>query len=304
LEKLFYATRFYATLGLAGGMTGIVVRPVRGFEPRVLEPRDAGGRDMKLSGKVAVITGAARGIGRACAERFLNDGVRVVISDIDGDGLARTTAELARPGELRAIPADVTKRADIDRLVAAAATDFGRLDIMVNNAGVARNQDLLEISEKEFDDVIAVNLKGAFFGVQAAAKQMIAQGGGGVIINMSSVNALLAIPSLATYAISKGGMKQLTSVAAVALAPHRIRVVAVGPGTILTEMVATAIFSSDDARRSVLSRTPAGRCGEPSEVASVVAFLASDDASYITGQTIYPDGGRLILNYTVPVGEE
>jgi glucose 1-dehydrogenase len=299
LEKRFYATRFYATLGLAGGMTGIVVRPVRGFEPR-----DAGGRDMKLSGKVAVITGAARGIGRACAERFLNDGVKVVISDIDGDGLARTAAELARPGELRAIPADVTKRADIDRLVAAAATDFGRLDIMVNNAGVARNQDLLEISEKDFDDVIAVNLKGAFFGVQAAAKQMIAQGGGGVIINMSSVNALLAIPSLATYAISKGGMKQLTSVAAVALAPHRIRVVAVGPGTILTEMVATAIFSSDDARRSVLSRTPAGRCGEPSEVASVVAFLASDDASYITGQTIYPDGGRLILNYTVPVGEE
>ena len=259
---------------------------------------------MKLSGKVAVITGAARGIGRACAERFLNDGVRVVISDIDGDALARTAAELARPGELRAIPADVTKRADIDRLVAAAAADFGRLDVMVNNAGVARNQDLLEISEKDFDDVIAVNLKGAFFGVQAAARQMIAQGGGGVIINMSSVNALLAIPSLATYAISKGGMKQLTSVAAVALAPHRIRVVAVGPGTILTEMVATAIFSSDDARRSVLSRTPAGRCGEPGEVASVVAFLASDDASYITGQTIYPDGGRLVLNYTVPVGEE
>ena len=129
---------------------------------------------------------------------------------------------------------------------------------MVNNAGVARNQDLLEISEKDFDDVIAINLKGAFFGVQAAAKQMIAQGGGGVIINMSSVNALLAIPSLATYAISKGGMKQLTSVAAVALAPHKIRVVAVGPGTILTDMVASAIFSSEDARRSVLSRTPLG----------------------------------------------
>ena len=131
-----------------------------------------------------------------------------------------------------------------------------------------------------------------------------AQGGGGVVVNMSSVNALLAIPSLATYAMSKGAMKQLTSVAAVALAPHGIRVVAVGPGTILTEMVATAIFSSEDARRSVLSRTPAGRCGEPSEVASVVAFLASDDASYITGQTIYPDGGRLILNYTVPVTEK
>jgi NAD(P)-dependent dehydrogenase (short-subunit alcohol dehydrogenase family) len=132
---------------------------------------------------------------------------------------------------------------------------------------------------------------------------MIVQGGGGVIINMSSVNALLAIPTLATYAISKGGMKQLTSVAAVALAPHKIRVVAVGPGTILTDMVASAIFSSEDARHSVLSRTPIGRGGEPGEVASVVAFLASDDASYITGQTIYPDGGRLVLNYTVPVNE-
>jgi NAD(P)-dependent dehydrogenase (short-subunit alcohol dehydrogenase family) len=259
---------------------------------------------MRLSGKVAVITGAARGIGRACAERFLEDGVKVVIGDIDGDALVKTAAELGRPNHLRAVAADVTKRADVDRLVAAAAKDFGRLDIMVNNAGVARNRDFLEISEQEFDDVIAVNLKGAFFGVQAAAKQMIAQGGGGVVINMSSVNALLAIPSLATYAISKGGMKQLTSVAAVALAPHRIRVVAVGPGTILTEMVASAIFSSDEARRSVLSRTPAGRCGEPREVASVVAFLASDDASYITGQTIYPDGGRLILNYTVPVASE
>jgi glucose 1-dehydrogenase len=257
---------------------------------------------MKLSGKVAVITGAARGIGRACAERFLKEGAKVVVSDIDADGLARTASELVRANDVRVVLADVAKHADVDRLVATAAKEFGRIDIMVNNAGVARNQDLLEISEKDFDDVIAINLKGAFFGVQAAAKQMIAQGGGGgVIINMSSVNALLAIPSLATYAISKGGMKQLTSVAAVALAPHKIRVVAVGPGTILTDMVASAIFSSEDARRSVLSRTPIGRGGEPSEVASVVAFLASDDASYITGQTIYPDGGRLILNYTVPV---
>lgn len=256
---------------------------------------------MKLSGNVAVITGAARGIGRACAERFLDDGVKVVISDIDREALAATAKELGRPDDLRAVVADVAKRADIDALVASAVSAFGRLDIMVNNAGVARNRDFLEITEQDFDDVIAINLKGAFFGVQAAARQMIAQGGGGVVINMSSVNALLAIPTLATYAISKGGMKQLTSVAAVALAPHRIRVVAVGPGTILTDMVSSAIFSSEDARRSVLSRTPIGRGGEPGEVASVVAFLASDDASYITGQTIYPDGGRLVLNYTVPV---
>ena len=256
---------------------------------------------MKLSGKVAAITGAARGIGRACAERFLKDGVKVVISDVDGEALARTASELGHSSELRAIACDVARRADVGRLVTTAKDEFGRLDIMVNNAGVARNQDLLEITEQDFDDIIAINLRGAFFGVQAAAKQMIAQGGGGVIINMSSVNALLAIPTLATYAISKGGMKQLTSVAAVALAPHNIRVVAVGPGTILTDMVASAIFSSDEARRTVMSRTPIGRGGEPREVASVVAFLAGDDASYITGQTIYPDGGRLALNYTVPV---
>lgn len=259
---------------------------------------------MKLSGKVAAITGAARGIGKACTKRFLDDGVKVVVSDVDADGLAATAAELGRPDALRTVVGNVARRADVDQLVVTAANEFGRLDIMVNNAGVARNQDILEISEQDFDDVIAINLKGAFFGVQAAAKQMIAQGGGGVIINMSSVNALLAIPTLATYAISKGGMKQLTSVAAVALAPHNIRVVAVGPGTILTDMVASAIYTSEDARKTVLSRTPAGRGGEPSEVASVVAFLASDDASYITGQTIYPDGGRLILNYTVPVKEK
>ena len=259
---------------------------------------------MKLSGKVAAITGAARGIGRACAERLLQEGVKVVISDIDGEALAQTASELGRANDLRAVVTDVTKRADVDALVTYTVKAFGRLDIMVNNAGVARNRDFLEISEQEFDEIIAINLRGAFFGVQAAARQMIAQGGGGVVINMSSVNALLAIPSLATYAMSKGGMKQLTSVAAVALAPHGIRVVAVGPGTILTEMVASAIFSSDDARRSVLSRTPAGRCGEPSEIAAVVAFLASEDASYITGQTIYPDGGRLVLNYTVPVKEQ
>ena len=259
---------------------------------------------MKLKDKVAAITGAARGIGKACAKRFLDDGVKVVISDVDADGLAATAAELGRPDALRTVVGNVAKRADVDQLVATSVKEFGRLDIMVNNAGVARNRDILEISEAEFDEIIGINLKGAFFGVQAAAKQMIAQGGGGVIINMSSVNALLAIPSLATYAMSKGGMKQLTSVAAVALAPHNIRVVAVGPGTILTDMVASSIYTSEDARKTVMSRTPAGRGGEPSEVASVVAFLASDDASYITGQTIYPDGGRLILNYTVPVKEK
>lgn len=257
---------------------------------------------MKLDGKVAVITGAARGLGRACAERFLQEGAKLVLADIDGAELARTADALGRPANVLAVPTDVTKREQVDALVAAAVERFGRLDIMLNNAGIARSQPFLDIAEGDFDAVLGVNLKGAFFGTQAAGRRMVTQGGG-VIINMSSINALLANPNLATYAMSKGGMNQLTAVAAMALAPHGIRVVGIGPGTILTEMVEKAIMTSDEARRAVLSRTPIGRCGEPAEIASVAVFLASDDASYMTGQTIYPDGGRLVLNYTVPVAD-
>lgn len=258
---------------------------------------------MRLAGKVAVVTGAAQGIGRACAERFLADGAKVVIGDVDETGLAETARALGPAENLRHVKADVTRRADLEHLVATAVESFGQLDIMLNNAGIARSQDFLEITDQDFDDVIGINLKGAFIGTQLAARQMVKQGKGGVIINMSSVNARLAIPGLATYAMSKGAMNQLIAVSAVALAPKNIRVVGIGPGTIATDMVAKSIITSEEARRSVLSRTPMGRAGEPSEVASVASFLASDDASYITGQTIYPDGGRMFLNYTVPVPE-
>jgi glucose 1-dehydrogenase len=256
---------------------------------------------MRLAGKVAVVTGAAQGIGRACAERFLKDGAKVVIGDVNEAQLAKTAAELGNPAGLATLRTDVSKRADVDALVQLAADTFGRLDIIVNNAGIARSQQFLDITEEDFETVLGINLKGAFFGTQAAARQMISQGSGGVVINMSSVNALLSIPTLSTYAMSKGAMNQLTTTAAVALAPHNIRVVGIGPGTILTELVAQQIMTSDAARKSVLSRTPIGRCGEPSEVASVASFLASEDASYVTGQTVYVDGGRMILNYTVPV---
>jgi len=256
---------------------------------------------MRLAGKVAVVTGAAQGIGRACAERFLKDGAKVVIGDVNEAQLAKTVTELGNPTGLATLRTDVSKRADVDALVQLAADKFGRLDVIVNNAGIARSQQFLDITEEDFETVLGINLKGAFFGTQAAARQMIAQGTGGVVINMSSVNALLSIPTLSTYAMSKGAMNQLTTTAAVALAPHNIRVVGIGPGTILTELVAQQIMTSDAARKSVLSRTPIGRCGEPSEVASVASFLASEDASYVTGQTVYVDGGRMILNYTVPV---
>jgi len=173
----------------------------------------------------------------------------------------------------------------------------------VSNAGVVHAADFLDLEEADFDRVLAVNLKGMFLAGQAAARQMVKQGGGGAIVNMSSVNAVLAIPNQVPYVVSKGGVNQLTRVMAVALAPHGIRVNAIGPGTILTELARTAVLGNKEAERKILSRTPLGRMGEPEEVASVAAFLASDDASYLTGQVIYPDGGRMALNYTMPVGE-
>jgi NAD(P)-dependent dehydrogenase (short-subunit alcohol dehydrogenase family) len=255
---------------------------------------------MKLAGRVAIVTGAARGIGRACAERFLADGARVVLADIDAARLQATAEAIGTPETVLAVVTDVSRKADIDALVGATIARFGALHIMVNNAGIAMIQDFLEISEADYDRVLGINLKGAFLGTQAAARQMIAQGSGGVIINMSSINSGLANPRVATYAISKGGMNQITGTAAVAFAPHGIRVVGVGPGTILTEMVEGSFIDSPATERMILSRTPMGRCGTAEEVAAVVAFLASDDASYITGETIYPDGGRRVLNYVMP----
>jgi NAD(P)-dependent dehydrogenase (short-subunit alcohol dehydrogenase family) len=258
---------------------------------------------MKLKDKVAVVTGAARGIGRACAERFLAEGAKVVLGDVDSARLQETANAIGTPDRVLAVVTDVSKKDQVIGLIAAAVKRFGRIDIMLNNAGIAQIREFLDISEDDYDQVLAVNLKGAFMGTQAAGRQMIAQGGGGVIINMSSINSGLANPRVATYAISKGGMNQVTSTAAVAFAPHGIRVVGVGPGTIMSEMIDGTFIDSDEMRRAVLSRTPIGRFGTPAEIAAVVAFLASDDASYMTGETIYPDGGRRILNYVVPVRE-
>jgi len=256
---------------------------------------------MRFANKVAVVTGAARGIGKACATRLFDEGASVVLADIDADVLAATAREFGSPDRVHATVTDVSSKAQVDALVAEAVAVFGGIDIMVNNAGIAMMQNLLDITEADYDAVLSVNLKGPFLGVQAAGRQMIAQGRGGVIINMSSINSRLSNPRVTTYAISKGGLNQLTGTASIAFAPHGIRVCGVGPGTIMTAMVDGSFISNDDERRMVLSRTPAGRYGTPEEVAAVVAFLASDDASYMSGQTVYPDGGRLILNYTVPV---
>ena len=257
---------------------------------------------MRLTDKVAIVTGAARGIGRASAERLLAEGAKVVISDIDEEQLNRTAVELGAAGRVLVQRADVAIKSDVVQLIEVAVRHFGRLDIMVNNAGIAPVVDFLDVTEELLGRVLDVNLKGAFYGTQAAGRQMISQGQGGVIINMSSINSGLANPNVAPYAISKGGMNQVTSTAAVAFAPHGIRVVGVGPGTIMTDMVAGA-FVNSAGNHAILSRTPLGRYGQASEIAAVVAFLASDDASYMTGETVYVDGGRRVLNYVVPVKE-
>jgi glucose 1-dehydrogenase len=262
---------------------------------------------MSLENKVAIVTGGAKGIGFAIARRFVSDGARVVIADINEDAGSHAVEELGALGAVRFVRCDVGDKADIDNLVASTVAAWGSIDVAVSNAGIAHGADFLDVSEADFDRVLRVNLKGTFLVGQAAARQMVAQvkagGALGAIINMSSINAVVTIGNLVAYSASKGGVNQLTKVMALSLAPHGIRVNAIGPGSIMTDMLAS-ITTDKVARHRVLSRTPLQRVGEPSEIAAIAAFLASDDASYITGQTIYADGGRLPLNYTVPVKDE
>jgi len=255
---------------------------------------------MRLKDRVAVITGAAQGIGLACAERFKMEGAKLMLSDINEAGGQVAAARLGAPF----LRADAGLKPDVEALIRRAVEVHGRVDIMLANAGITHAAEFLDLEEADFDRVIRINLKSVFLAGQAAARQMVRQGGGGVIISMSSVNAVLTIPNQVAYAASKGGINQLTKIMAIALAPHGIRAVAIGPGTILTDMARSSVLKDEAATRRILSRTPIGRFGEASEVAAIAAFLASDDASYITGQTIYPDGGRLGLNYTVPVAED
>ena len=252
----------------------------------------------RLTDRVAIVTGAARGIGLAIAQRFADEGATVVMADLAAATLSEAAA--AVPGATTVV-ADVSRKADVARVVEAAAARTGRIDILVNNAGITHACDFLDLTEADFDRVLGVNLKSMFLCGQAVARHMVARGVSGAIVNLSSVNAVLAIANQVPYTVSKGGVNQLTKVMALALAPHGIRVNGIGPGTIATEMARAAVLGSEEGRRRILSRTPLGRLGEPEEVAAIAAFLVSDDASYLTGQTIYPDGGRLGLNYTVPV---
>ena len=255
---------------------------------------------MRLKDKVCVITGAAQGIGEACAMQFANEGAKVVVSDVQiekGEAVAKAIRNAG--GEAIFFACDVSQKSDCVDLIQAAVDAFGSVDVHLSNAAIIAAKEFLDITEEDWEQTVGVNLNGFFYAGQAAAAQMVKQGSGN-IINMSSINAVVAIPTATPYTVCKGGVLQLTKSMALSLAPHGIRVNAVGPGTIATEMGKT-MMSNPAAKKRVLSRTPLGRPGEPDEIASVCVFLASDDASYITGETIYCDGGRLPQNYPLDV---
>jgi NAD(P)-dependent dehydrogenase (short-subunit alcohol dehydrogenase family) len=257
---------------------------------------------LDLTGKTVVVTGAATGIGEACARTFALAGANVVLADVNEEG-NRAAADLIAidtGARCLAIACNVASESDCERLVLRALDEFGRVDVLVNNAGVAATGTVLDLPLAEWDRVMDINLRSCFVMTQKVGQVMVERGIRGSIINMSSVNSILAIPNQVAYVASKGGVQQLTKASALGLAPHGIRVNAIGPGSIMTNLL-NAVMDDSAGRKKILERTPMGRVGEPSEVANIALFLASEMSSYITGQTIFPDGGRSILNYTVPV---
>ncbi len=245
--------------------------------------------------KIALITGGAQGIGYACAEAIAEDGARIVLADINAEGVEAAAKKLGN--DTLAIACDMGKPNDVLAMFDQLESEVGHVSILVNNAGIANPGDFLKTSLEDFQKVIDINLTGTFVALQRAAQGMVEKGIQGSIVNMSSINAQVAIPSIPAYCASKGGVMQLTKSSALALANHGIRVNAVGPGSIDTAMLA-GVNADPEAMKKVMSRTPLQRIGTPAEVANVVAFLASEKASYVSGETIYIDGGRLAMNYT------
>lgn len=261
-----------------------------------------------MSDRVVMVTGGASGIGLACARRFYNDGDRVVIADTQPS--EKALADLGGdPSRVIAVECDVSDPLQVHNLIAEALSAFGRIDVLVNNAGIALKGGILDLSENDFDRVLAVNLRGAFLVSKAVIRHMAEEIENRedrsrlterpyAIINMSSINDEVAIPDYLAYTASKGALRQMTRSMALELAPLGIRVNAIGPGSIKTNMLA-GVSGDPKAQAKIMARTPMGRIGHPDEIAGVAAFLASEDASYVTGQTIYADGGRLALNYTM-----
>ncbi|MDD9920985.1 MAG: SDR family oxidoreductase [Boseongicola sp.] len=243
---------------------------------------------------IALVTGGAQGIGYACAEALKAGGHKIILADINAEGVEKAALSL---GAEAGFACDMGDPSAVLAMFDDIEAKFGPVSILVNNAGVAMPGDFLTYDLEAFERVMDINVKGVFVATQRAARSMVEHKIEGAIVNMSSINAQVAIPSIPAYCASKGGVMQLTKSSALALAPHNIRVNAVGPGSIDTEMLA-GVNANPDAMKMIMSRTPLQRLGGAKEIADAVAFLCSDKASYITGETIYVDGGRLGMNYT------
>ena len=241
-----------------------------------------------------MVTGAGSGINRAIALRFAEEGAAVVVADVDPGGAEETRSQVrAAGGRAEVARVDVRRRDEIDAMVKTALDRFGKIDILVNGAGVESLMPFLDLEEAEWNRVLAVNLTGAFLCGQAVAREMVRAGRGGKILNIASVNAVVSLPNQAHYVSSKGGLLMLTKAMAIELAPHGINVNAIGPGAVETPLTAKSF--SDPARREFLrSRIPLNRFGQPRDIANAAVFLASEESSFVTGTILFVDGGRLI----------
>ena len=241
---------------------------------------------MRLNNKVAIVTGAASGIGKAAADLFVAEGAKVVYSDIHE---APAGLELV-PGKAIYVRCDVSKRAEVEALVAAAVAEFGALDVMVNNAGVGSLGGILDVADEVWDKTIKVNLYGVFYGSQLAAQAMKEKGIKGSIINVSSILGTVGMVATLAYCASKGGVVQLTHAAALDLAPHGIRINAVAPGFIVTGMT-EGVLGDESFNQMVKANTPLGYVGKLADIANALLYLASDEAAYVTGTVLHVDGG-------------
>jgi glucose 1-dehydrogenase/3-oxoacyl-[acyl-carrier protein] reductase len=250
----------------------------------------------QLEGKVVLVTGARRGIGRGIALEMAREGADVALNDVEGGAQIEAVAEEVRRLGRRAsiVPGDVSRGSEVSGFVSSAARELGRIDILVNNAGVESILGLLDITEQEWERVTHINLKGEWLCAQAVARHMIAHGHGGAIVNIGSVQAGVVLPGRTHYAPSKRAVEALTANLAAELAPHRIRVNCIHPGLIDTDMTAW-VMKDPNVLPIVLDKIALHRAGAPSEIGRVAVFLASDDASYVTGQSLYVDGGFQIL---------
>jgi glucose 1-dehydrogenase len=248
---------------------------------------------MRLKDKVALVTGAGSGIGKAIAVRFADEGAKVMVNYRGGGkhDAGDTLAEIAQnKGTAASHAADVTERGAVQGLIEQTVAQFGRLDILVSNAGLEIKKPFLEVTDEEWNRVMGVNLYGAFLTSQMAARQMVRQGGGGKLVFISSVHEDIPFPEYTSYCASKGGVRMMMRNLAIELAPHKINANNIAPGAIATP-INQAVLDDPEARRNAISEIPWGRFGQPEEVASVAVFLASSEADYVTGSTYYIDGG-------------